>query len=152
MRTTLAAAAIAAIAGIVAFSPAGEAVAGPGRSNFAFGKGKWDATLSTPFGDLDATLSLQPNGKGKVWLQGEGGPLNVVHQSGADWISWTVELPAVQAPDGNGHTIIGRGKLAEDGSVSGNLVIVTLVEDSESAVGYETHTGTYASSRKGGNR
>jgi hypothetical protein len=149
MRTSFAAFAFAALAGALAFLPGDTAVAKSDRADFAFGKGKWEVTLSTPFGEVPLDVSLQPNGKGKLWLQGGGRPLPVVHQSGLDWISWTVELPAVQAPDGNGHTIIGRGTLAEDGTVSGNLVIVTLVADAESAVGYETHTGTFAATKKG---
>ena len=149
MKSALATFAFAALAGTLAFLPGDTAVAKSDRADFAFGKGKWDVTLATPFGDVPVVVSLQPNGKGKLWLQGGGGTLPVVHQSGLDWISWTVELPAVQAPDGNGHTIIGRGTLAEDGSVSGNLVIVTLVADDQSPVGYETHTGTFAAARKG---
>ena len=147
MRNLLAAGALVALTAVAVLLPGDAAVAG--RSDFAFGKGKWDVTLETPFGTVPVTVSLQPNGKGKLWLPMGGGRVTVVHQYTADWISWTIELPAVQAPDQNGHTIIGRGTLMEDGTISGNVIIVTTKADETSPVGFETHTGTFAATRKG---
>jgi hypothetical protein len=111
-------------------------------------KGKWEVTLFTPVGDIPVMVSLQPNGKGKLWLDRKT-ILPVVSQMDGNWISWTVELPAVQAPDGNAHTIIGRGSIQEDGTMAGNLVIVTAKVDLESPVGFETHVGTFGAARKG---
>jgi hypothetical protein len=148
MRNLLAAGALVALTAIAVLLPGDAAVAGKGRSDFAFGKGKWDVSLDTPLGIIPVTVSLQPNGKGKLWLQG-GGHLPVVHQSTDTWISWTIELPAVQAPDGNAHTIIGRGTLGEEGDLTGDVVIITAIKDAESPVGYETHVGTFSAARKG---
>ena len=143
------------VAGLIALSalavllPGDEAVARGSRAGLQF-VGKWHVTLDTPLGEIPATVGLQPNGKGKLWIE-DGGMLNVVHQTVDTWISWTVELPAVQSPDGNAHTIIGRGTLGDvPGEFSGDLVIVTGVEDAESPVGYETHVGTFKASRGGG--
>jgi hypothetical protein len=140
------------VAGIVALTalatlfPA-DAAARNTRADFEFG-GKWHVTLNTPLGEIPVTVSLQPNGKGKLWLQG-GSTVPVVHQTVDTWISWTIELPAVQAPDGNGHTIIGRGMLGEEeGTFSGEVIIVTAIKDSESRIGYETHVGTFVATRK----
>jgi len=148
MKNSLLAGAVVALSALACLLPGDEAVAGTDRSSFAFG-GKWDVTLDTPLGMLDVTVKLQPNGKGKLWLPMGGGHVPVVHQFTDTMIAWTIELPAVQAPDANGHTILGRGTLAEDGSISGNIIIVTLKQDAESPVGYETHTGSFAATRKG---
>ena len=111
-------------------------------------KGKWDVVLTTPLGTWEVTTSLQPNGKGTLWL-GQGSKVPVVHQETETWISWTIELPAVQAPDGNAHTIIGRGTLDESGeTMSGNLVIVTAKDDAENPTGYETHVGTFSAPKR----
>ena len=111
-------------------------------------KGKWDIVLSTPLGDIPVTASLQPNGKGTIWLS-QGNKLPVVHQETDTWISWSFELPAVQAPDGNSHTLIGRGTLSEDGQeMSGNVVILTAILDAENPTGYETHVGTFAAPKR----
>src|SRR5690349_3907471 len=147
MKSILVLGAVLALAAVAALLPGDAALARSPRADFAFG-GKWDVTLDTPLGQIPVVTSLQPNGKGTLWLQG-GGKVPVVHQYADNWISWTIELPAVQAPDGNGHTIIGRGSIGEDGSMSGNVIIVTTKADAESAVGYETHTGTFAATRKG---
>lgn len=125
----------------------GAALAGSDKARNPF-KGKWDVVLSTPVGEISATASLQPNGKGTLFLPGHG-KVPIVHQETSEWISWTIELPAVQAPDGNAHTIIGRGTLGEEGDMSGNLVIVTNVVDAESPVGYETHVGTFTAPKRG---
>lgn len=140
---------VAAACTVVAVSAAlftGSALGKSKASDFMF-KGKWDVTLFTPLGDFPAVVSLQPNGKGKLWL-GDS-ILPVVHQSSGEWISWTVELPAVQAPDGNGHTITGRGIIGEEGTVEGVLVILTTVQDNSSPVGFETHVGTFGADKKG---
>ena len=151
MKGYVVVAGIVALSALAAFFPS-DAAAKNSRADFEFG-GKWDVTLHTPLGDIPVTVGLQPNGKGKLWLNsGDGGrvTLPVVHQFSGDWISWTVELPAVQAPDGNAHTIIGRGTLGEEeGMFSGDVIIITAIQDAESPVGYETHVGKFDADRKG---
>jgi len=147
MRKALLVPFLAVAASVAALLVGGAALAKSEKAGNPF-KGKWDINLSTPFGEIPVTASLQPNGKGTLWLP-EHGKVPIVHQETSEWISWTIELPAVQAPDGNAHTIIGRGTLDEEGDMSGNLVIVTNVADAESPVGYETHVGTFAAPKRG---
>ncbi len=112
-------------------------------------KGKWDVTLHTgQFGDIPVHVSLTPNMKGVVTL-GDAGRLPVVHQETDTWISWTIELPAVQAPDSNAHTLIGRGTLNGDGTMSGNLIIVTSTLDDTNPTGYQTLAGTFDATKRG---
>ncbi|HEU4394076.1 MAG TPA: hypothetical protein VFS92_00810 [Planctomycetota bacterium] len=146
MKGSIVVAGIVALAALAALFPA-DATARNTRADFEFG-GKWHVTLDTPLGEIPVTVSLQPNGKGKLWLQG-GGTVPVVHQTVDTWISWAIELPAVQSPDGNAHTIIGRGMLGEEpGAFSGEVIIVTAIKDAESRIGYETHVGTFDATRK----
>jgi len=147
MKGTAFAVALVALAAAGLLLPGDAAEAKNKRSDFRFG-GKWQVTLDTPLGEIPVVVGLQPNGKGKLWIQGEG-HVPVVHQYEGNWISWTIELPAVQAPDDNGHTIIGRGVIGEDGSLSGDVIIVTTIADQESPVGYETHVGKFSATRSG---
>ena len=151
MKASIVAVGIVALGALAALLP-GDASARSLRSDFEFG-GKWHVTLSTPLGEIPVTVGLQPNGKGTLWLQG-GGKVPVVHQTVDTWISWTIELPAVQAPlDGNAHTIIGRGNLGDEpGTFAGEVIIVTAIKDAESRIGYETHLGTFEATRKAGRR
>jgi hypothetical protein len=152
MRRTLLVSAIVVLAAATSFLVGGTALGKADAAAKTF-KGKWDVTLATPFGDIPVMVSITPNGKGKAWLGTGQDVVNLVHQ---EWltettngISWTMELPAVQSPNDQGHTIIGRGIIGEDGTLSGNLVIVTLNTDVESPVGYETHVGTFAATKRG---
>lgn len=147
MCRTVLLSALVALAAAAAFLTGGVALGRSEKAKDPF-KGRWEITLDTPFGAIPVSVSLQPNGKGKIWL-GKHEVLPVVHQEAENWISWTLELPAVQAPDGNAHTIIGRGTLGEAGDMSGNLVIVTAIPDQESPVGYETHVGTFGATKRG---
>jgi len=147
MRKALVVSFLAVAAAATALLVGGSAFGRSPKADDPF-KGKWEIVLSTPFGEVPVTTSLQPNGKGTAWLP-DHVRLPVVHQETSDWISWTIELPAVQAPDGNAHTIIGRGTLGEAGDMTGNLVIVTAIADAESPVGYQTHVGTFAAPKRG---
>ena len=145
MRGSIAVAAVSALAALAALLP-GDASA-LARADFDF-RGKWNLEIRSPVGDIAGRVSLQPNGKGRVWLA-PGRPLPLVHQYAPEWISWTLELPAVQSPDGNAHTIIGRGSLREENVMfSGEVIIVTAVQDPASPLGYETLTGTFNATRE----
>ncbi|HEU4394075.1 MAG TPA: hypothetical protein VFS92_00805 [Planctomycetota bacterium] len=146
MPRSIAVVAVSVLAALAALLP-GDAEAVAARADFDF-RGKWNLELRTPVGDITGRVSLQPNGKGRIWLA-PGRPLPIVHQYAPEWISWTLELPADQSPDGNAHTIIGRGSLRQENVMfSGEVVIVTAVQDLASPVGYETHTGSFAASRE----
>ena len=93
MTRSIAVVAVSALAALAALLP-GDAEAVAARADFDF-RGKWNLELRTPVGDISGRVSLQPNGKGRVWL-GPGRPLPLVHQYAPEWISWTLELPAVQ--------------------------------------------------------
>ena len=109
-------------------------------------KGDWTFTTNTPEGNLDVHITFSNNGKGYVLGPGPTGRLPIIYRLINNNLNLSYEGPGFME-DGSDITLVFRGVVVDENTITGISTIITEMPDRSNATGYSTFQLQFTGSR-----